>query len=750
MKKTISEICLPFILLANITFAGNTSNHFPVNWTGTDHIIKGNYNDALQHVLKDTSCEDSLANFFKLAYIHKNLKNHSKALFLYRLAAGKSEVIAPLAYKYIGEIEQELGRTENSLSAYRAVLQYQLPNRYKYLIFEKIRSVLETDTTNIINSPWLEEYRKWAVSQETISFSIADQIDTLAPQKKWSAIDSLLNITKLKGDEGCRIAAIIYNANPQISDLKGSSFFSLALASFSCKRWKSTSQFLTLSKKGKDFIKTVSQRSFHYLETQLSYQEKKYQKVVSLGKDYIKKHGNDPDLIMSIARSYRNIGKPKESNYWYDLYTKLYPSHSRSQEIVWLKAWQMEDKNLWRQAATHYREIITKYPKGKRVDESYLRHALCYYRIGQHDSALTFLERFTKNNPNSSFFLAGCYWKAKSLLALKKQGDARGTFRKIVLTEPHDYYAHRSSQELAILGDTVVGINSDTAFDLNNTLLWLDSISPSNLKKTLTRIDSINYLRGLHFSSIGAVESADFFLEPLELSYPGNLVLQFKLALAFTVSDAPAQAYRIARRLAWRIPQDKRSNLPGTVYSLLYPSFYSGNILKEARSRNVDPLLVSAVIRQESIFNSTIVSPAGAIGLMQIMPYTGEYIAKKLGEKYVKDSLSCPVPNIRFGIYYLKELLDRFDNNKVMTLASYNAGPHNAEKWYKRNKDREFDLFVEDIGFTETRNYVKKVLGNYWSYQQLIKSSFFSYNQSGKNDFVLNPLIQNNIPAKQN
>lgn len=734
-------ICIAFV---NMTFANVVSNNFPISWTGTNYISKSEFDTALQTVLKDTLSKDTAAKFFKLAYIHKNLGNYSKALFYYRFASSKNDLITPLAYGYIGEIEHKLGRIENSLVAYRTVLQYNIPNRYKYSIFEKMHSVLKDDTSGLNDLPWLDEYKTWAVSHEKVSVPEASYLDTLVLKRKWSKIDSLLSTMKLRGNNGGKIADLIISANPRASDLKSTTFFSLASASYSCKRYKKAEQLLNLSKKGRNFSRTVSKRSVLFLETQLNFQAKNYHKTISLGKNYIKKYGNDSDIIPSLARSYRNIGKSQESNYWYDLYTKVFPNHSYSQEIVWLKAWQFEDDKQWKQAAAQYKKILTQNTKGKRIDESHLRHALCHYRIGQYDSAQIFLERFTKSNQSSSFFLAACYWTGKCQLARNRRTDAKLTFTNIIRTEPHDYYAHRASQVLETLGDTL-SMTVDTSFTLDYTLSWLDSISPSSAKKELSAEDSINYLRGLYLTSIGDIVSADYFLEPLELSFPGNLVLQFKLAWAYTVSDAPAEAYRIARRLSWRIPQSERGKLPLQVYSLLYPPFFSDYISSQATLRNVDPLLVSAVIRQESIFNPTIMSPVGATGLMQIMPYTGEYIAKKLDEKFDKDSLSHPYANIRFGVYYLKELLDQFDNDKVMALASYNAGPHNAKKWYKLNEGKEFDLFVEDVGFTETRNYVKKVLGNYWTYHQLVKSPYFTYGHSEKNGLVLN-ISDSNIP----
>ena len=104
---------------------------------------------------------------------------------------------------------------------------------------------------------------------------------------------------------------------------------------------------------------------------------------------------------------------------------------------------------------------------------------------------------------------------------------------------------------------------------------------------------------------------------------------------------------------------------------------------------------------------------------MQIMPYTGKAIALNLKEPFTPDSLLRPEYNIRFGCAYIRELLDQFSGNAVLAIASYNGGPVNAQKWYERNKDKSSDLFMEDIVFSETREYVKKVLANYWMYKTI-------------------------------
>lgn len=119
-----------------------------------------------------------------------------------------------------------------------------------------------------------------------------------------------------------------------------------------------------------------------------------------------------------------------------------------------------------------------------------------------------------------------------------------------------------------------------------------------------------------------------------------------------------------------------------------------------------------ALSRQESGFYSSAVSPVGARGLMQLMPATARETSKKLGLKYLgAETLSDPAVNIRLGSSYLRLLLDRFDENRILAFAAYNAGPHRVSKWLERSRGNlDVISFIEGIPFKETRGYVQNVL----------------------------------------
>jgi soluble lytic murein transglycosylase len=157
---------------------------------------------------------------------------------------------------------------------------------------------------------------------------------------------------------------------------------------------------------------------------------------------------------------------------------------------------------------------------------------------------------------------------------------------------------------------------------------------------------------------------------------------------------------------------------PRALLELAYPLDYLPLIDAAAAENSLSPLLLLAMIRQESFFDPTAGSPAGALGLTQVMPLTGSEIAQKLSiEDFSASDLLRPLVSIPFGAHYLGDQLDLFDGNLFLALAAYNAGPGNASRWWESLPTADMDLFVELMDITETRTYVKVVLENYAMYR---------------------------------
>ncbi len=151
----------------------------------------------------------------------------------------------------------------------------------------------------------------------------------------------------------------------------------------------------------------------------------------------------------------------------------------------------------------------------------------------------------------------------------------------------------------------------------------------------------------------------------------------------------------------------------------LRPRAYEGAVDKAAAKYSVDPNLLFAVMRVESIYHRQIVSYAGAVGLMQIMPRTGMLIARKLGvEHFDVSDLLDPGTNVEFAAWYLSSLIKRFDGSVPLAIAAYNGGPHNVRLWMRENHaGMPLDVFLERIPFSQTHEYVRRVLTHYAAYR---------------------------------
>ncbi len=152
---------------------------------------------------------------------------------------------------------------------------------------------------------------------------------------------------------------------------------------------------------------------------------------------------------------------------------------------------------------------------------------------------------------------------------------------------------------------------------------------------------------------------------------------------------------------------------------ILYPKVFTDTVSRISKKIDIEPALILAIMREESRFDRKAISPAGALGLMQLMPSTAKREAKKIGINIREEREIFEIEkNISIGSYYLKNLINEFDNI-VFAIAAYNAGEKVVHSWIDENKYRQIDEFIEDIPYGETRAYVKRVLTSYFEYLRM-------------------------------
>jgi Soluble lytic murein transglycosylase and related regulatory proteins (some contain LysM/invasin domains) len=184
-------------------------------------------------------------------------------------------------------------------------------------------------------------------------------------------------------------------------------------------------------------------------------------------------------------------------------------------------------------------------------------------------------------------------------------------------------------------------------------------------------------------------------------------------------------AIAFAEPLARTIPQDYRVELlPRDFAELLYPAPYRDALNRYGQANHIDPRLVLALARQESRFNPRVKSPAAARGLVQFIQETALKLANEEGIKdFALDDVYEPETAVRLASRYVGDLLQMFPDNPYAVAASYNTGEANVERWIFRSRTSDVDRFTVEIAIPETKDYVAKVMSNYWAYRALYDQS---------------------------
>lgn len=712
--KTLNKQFLSFLALGILSAV--SAEIRPFNWVGTEAIRAGDYNDAIEQLLEDTAA-DSINRWFKLGVAHTGLRNYGKAVFYFRYVARHSEALLPSAYERIGNAEVEQKRYANALAAYRTASEHARNQRHEHVLYRKMHETAKEHRDELGSIAWLEEL----LGEEEVKSGIAVDsiVAELVENERWDTLDAVISDycdTSIYRNRQCAVCSVLDSSDLPDSTLRTETLYALSIVTEKCSDYSASSDWLHKALDRKDFKEKVNAESYTYHRAGLNYNLRNYHKSIEWYKKFMNEYKATSLLVYRIARCYRSLGEAGNAGVWYDKHVTMFPHTKRTHDILWYRAWQKEDAGNYHGARVLYKKMFEQHRNRSRSDNAAFRYALSYVKENKHAEARSSFRSFSRRHPDSRLIQGANYWEGICLKELEKEAEAKKTFREVISYDPTDYYAYRARERLREMGDTTATFDLDTVYDVVFAEKWLDSISSS---QPLSSRDSLNFEIGRLLASVGDTRSAEYFLEPIETCYPRNLLLQYRLAALYRKGGDPTLSYRVARRFAWRIPFRHRERVPLALYSVLYPFSFADDIARAAAEFGVDPILTVSIIRQESIFDPQILSPVGAVGLMQIMPYTGEEIAGDLGEKFELDSLTSAPFNIRYGTHYIGKLLNQFSGDHVLAIAGYNGGPHNAKRWRETNKNDDFDMFIEDIGFTETRIYVKKVLANYWTYSRL-------------------------------
>jgi soluble lytic murein transglycosylase len=370
-------------------------------------------------------------------------------------------------------------------------------------------------------------------------------------------------------------------------------------------------------------------------------------------------------------------------------------------------------------AADVYLECQSAYPRSDVASAALFRGGLQLYQLGELDEAAESWQTLADQYRDSAHRPAALLWLGKLHLQEGKMEAARTALEAVISAGPDAYYSLRAAQIASnahlsptLSPDDVTRHSSHSRAEAEAWLAdWLELEEAEGLGELSPELAADGrLLRGRELWRLGRFGQAKAELEALRADTYANPLDQYQLALAY----GDLGLYRSSVLCAWRVvnlaPITRTLEAPPFLLQLAYPKHYENLVLENASETGLDPNLIFSLIRQESLFESLATSSASAHGLMQVIPPTGAEIATELGwpSGYTTADLYLPYVSLRFGTYYLAKQRDRFDGRIDAALAAYNGGPYNAQRWLEQAGD-DRDLFLEEISFSETRLYVRRI-----------------------------------------
>lgn len=350
------------------------------------------------------------------------------------------------------------------------------------------------------------------------------------------------------------------------------------------------------------------------------------------------------------------------------------------------------------QAIQLYTGITEQSRKNTLRDDASWRLAWIYYRNGDLNSATAAFKTLASRSRSEALATAATYWQARSAEKMGEEETAKRIYRRIFFDGGESYYQGLARRALGRLGEPVDEQKTTAPGGSEDSPL---SLTPE-----------------LEFHLSRARELAALSLHPLavaELDQINGMNPDGRLRTLLMREYFNNRAYGRSLALANQAP---RSQSERDLYR--YPLAFWDLIRQKAHERDLDPYLVVALIRQESLFDVRARSPAAARGLMQLIPPTAARLAKRLGLAVPSpEKLFEPELNLTLGTQYLKDLLERYSNDWHKALAAYNAGEAAVDRWEQEIATGDIEEFVEQIPYVETRGYVKLVLRNHRIYKLL-------------------------------
>jgi soluble lytic murein transglycosylase len=390
---------------------------------------------------------------------------------------------------------------------------------------------------------------------------------------------------------------------------------------------------------------------------------------------------------MLLARDRARRGRESEAIRIADAVAKRFASAPEAEESVLFTARLLTDAGKRKQARARLARLAAK-RSGQNASLARWTLAWMSYEDDLHDSAERFAE-FAASASGDEERAQGLYWQARA----GKSSAAAPLFRRAAELDPIGWYGLLARERLG---------------DVSEARAPFPPPRTASRAPVPEQLEVAAELAKLGFLQEASAE-ADWFVQ----RHAGDAG-----AAALPIYERAGRADR-AVLLAIALLGDRGPRAPAAVLEGAYPAAFPEQVARAAQRTRLDPYLLLAVMRRESLFKADVRSAAGAVGLLQLLPATARRAAVVLGRPPLRDEqLVDPATAIDLGGWYLSELVGRFGEPAV-ALAAYNAGPRAAAPWAARGAEQQVDEWVESLPYRETRRYVKSVMGAWSAYRIL-------------------------------
>ncbi len=425
---------------------------------------------------------------------------------------------------------------------------------------------------------------------------------------------------------------------------------------------------------------------------------------------------NQAEAMFHGARALSRADKDDDAIKGYRALVQTHPKSRFAPEASFLTGWLEYNRSHYTDAIGNLQDTLRRF-SGPFAEDARWYIGLSRYLLNDYAAALPDFEALAKRS--GTVGAKGTYWAGVAQLKLGHKPEAIERWSRLVDSQPLGYYGMLARVRLRDEGVKVTLFADAARRSADGLPAWPKPEEPLDPQI----VQDPQFERAAELLSVGLAVEASTELRRIESGLTQRYTAARTLPVLFDLYTR-AQNFQRPHQLAEvygaaALRRDPKVPAARPLWEAAYPLAYRRFIEKYGPSGDNPPRYLYSIMQKESAYNPHDVSYADAIGLLQMIPPTSRQVAKHLDRPYTDDVLYDPEGNIQYGAWYIGRLLKKFKGQVALGAGSFNAGPKAMIRWLGRNGDRPLDEFIELCPYTQTREYMKKLLDIYAHYVYL-------------------------------